>query len=97
MAAAWAERCHNGETADALHDTRCAGKSVTKLLAGIAIDRGLIHSIDDPVSRYWPEAAPGAISLTSENTGICEAIFATENGIAASWLDSMAEKVPRLK
>ncbi|MDV6330966.1 serine hydrolase [Asticcacaulis sp. 201] len=51
-----AERYYNGETPDALHDIRSAGKSITSLLVGIAIDRKAIHGIDDPVSLYWPEA-----------------------------------------
>lgn len=56
-----AERYYNGETADTLHDIRSAGKSVTSLLVGIAIDQGKIRSIDDPVSQYWPEANGSAI------------------------------------
>lgn len=56
-----AERYYNGETADALHDIRSAGKSVTSLLFGIALDRGLIRSTRDPVARYWPEAKGSAI------------------------------------
>ncbi|NIJ18417.1 CubicO group peptidase (beta-lactamase class C family) [Sphingomonas naasensis] len=56
-----AERYYNGETPDALHDIRSAGKSVTALLVGIAHDRGLIRSIDDSVADYWPEARGSAI------------------------------------
>ena len=56
-----AERNGNGETADALLDIRSAGKSVTSLPTGIAFDRGRRHSIDNPVARYWSEAARGAI------------------------------------
>ena len=37
-----AERYFNGETPETLHDVRSAGKSVTALLATIAVDRGLI-------------------------------------------------------
>lgn len=55
------ERYYNGETSDTLHDIRSAGKSVTSLLLGIAIDRGRIGSVDDPVQRYWPEAKGSAI------------------------------------
>lgn len=51
-----AERAYFGADLDALHDMRSAGKSVTSLLAGAAVDRGLIRSVADPVSRYWPEA-----------------------------------------
>ena len=56
-----AERYYNGETANTLHDIRSAGKSVTSLLVGIAIDRGKINGVGDTVSTYWPEAKGSAI------------------------------------
>lgn len=56
-----AERYYNGATAQELHDIRSAGKSITALLVGIAIDRGRIGSVDDPVARYWTEAKGSAI------------------------------------
>ncbi len=56
-----AERYYNGEAPDTLHDIRSAGKSVTALLVGIAIDRGKINGVDDVVSTYWPEARGSAI------------------------------------
>lgn len=56
-----AERYFNGQTSETLHDVRSAGKSVTGLLATIAVDRGLISSLSDPVQIYWPEATGSAI------------------------------------
>lgn len=56
-----AERYYNGAGPDELHDIRSAGKSVTALLVGVAVDRGAIRSLDDPVSRYWTAAAGSAI------------------------------------
>lgn len=56
-----AEHYFNGETADSLHDIRSAGKSVTALAVGIAIDRGKIHSVDDRVDTYLPELKGSAI------------------------------------
>jgi CubicO group peptidase (beta-lactamase class C family) len=56
-----AERYFNGESPDALHDMRSAGKSVTSLLVGSALDRGFIHSLEDSVERYLPEARGSAI------------------------------------
>lgn len=60
-----AERYYNGETANNLHDIRSAGKSVTALLVGIAIDRGKIRSVDDTVATYWSEARGSAIGDVS--------------------------------
>lgn len=56
-----AERYFNGERPDTLHDIRSAGKSVTALLAGIAIDRGMILGEDDTLARHWPRAADSAV------------------------------------
>jgi CubicO group peptidase (beta-lactamase class C family) len=56
-----AERYYNGETAGTLHDIRSAGKSITALLVGIAIDQGRIHGVDDKVATYWPETGGSAI------------------------------------
>jgi CubicO group peptidase (beta-lactamase class C family) len=45
----------NGYTADSLHDSRSSFKSVTSLLLGIAIDKGLIKNVDQPVYTFFPE------------------------------------------
>ncbi len=60
-----AERYYNGTTSDSMIDIRSAGKSITALLAGIAIDQGRIRSVDDPVSAYWPEASRSAFGDVS--------------------------------
>lgn len=60
-----AERYYNDETAATLHDIRSAGKSITSLLVGIAMDRGLIKTVNDPVAAYWPEAGGKAIGDVS--------------------------------
>ena len=48
------EQYFNGDSATSLHDIRSATKSVTSLLMGIAIRKGLVHSVDDPISLYLP-------------------------------------------
>lgn len=66
-----AERYFNGSDSQTLVDVRSAGKSVTSLIFGIALDRGAIESLDDPVENYWPEAeghAIGSVRLTDVMT-----------------------------
>ncbi|WNJ88929.1 serine hydrolase [Bosea sp. 685] len=41
--------------ADTLHDVKSVSKSVASLAVGIAIDRGLIRSIDEPIFSFFPE------------------------------------------
>jgi CubicO group peptidase (beta-lactamase class C family) len=48
------EHYFNGDSADTLHDIRSATKSLTSLLIGIAIQRGLVHSVDDSIALYLP-------------------------------------------
>lgn len=44
----------NGFTAETLHDTRSSFKSVTAILIGIALDRGLITGVDQAVLPLFP-------------------------------------------
>ena len=45
----------NGYAADSLHDSRSSFKSVTSLLLGIAIDKGIIKNVNQPVYTFFPE------------------------------------------
>lgn len=49
------ERYFNGADRRTLHNTRSATKSVTAMLVGAAIDRGLIAGVDAPVYGFFPE------------------------------------------
>jgi len=42
---------------DRVHHLASTTKSVTSLLVGIAIDRGFIHGVEDPISQYLPDYA----------------------------------------
>lgn len=46
------EHYFNGDDASTLHDIRSATKSITSLLMGIAIERGLVGTVEDPISLY---------------------------------------------
>jgi CubicO group peptidase (beta-lactamase class C family) len=41
--------------ADKLHDMKSVSKSVASLALGIAIDQGLIRSVDEPIFSFFPE------------------------------------------
>ena len=60
-----AERYFNGERADSLHDIRSAGKSITSLLVGIAIDRGAIAGVGVPLAAILPAAQTSAVAGAS--------------------------------
>jgi CubicO group peptidase (beta-lactamase class C family) len=49
------ERYFNGDSVDTLHDIRSATKSVTSLLMGITVQKGLVHSVNDSIALYLPD------------------------------------------
>ena len=48
------EAYFNGDSAGTLHDIRSATKSITATLMGVAIQTGLVHSVDDSIALYLP-------------------------------------------
>jgi len=48
------EHYFNGDSVDSLHDIRSATKSITSLLVGISINKGLVHSVNDSIAPYLP-------------------------------------------
>lgn len=52
------EEYFNGHAWDKPHDLRSTTKSIRSLLVGIAIDRGLIDDINDPISKYLKSPVP---------------------------------------
>ena len=51
------ERYYNGARAGGLANVKSVSKSVISALVGIAISRGFIKSVDEPIVRYFPELA----------------------------------------
>jgi CubicO group peptidase (beta-lactamase class C family) len=61
------ERYFGGATRESLQTSFSAAKSFVSTLVGIAIDAGLIGSVDDPITEYLPELAardPGFRQIT---------------------------------
>jgi CubicO group peptidase (beta-lactamase class C family) len=71
------------------HDVRSVSKSVTSLLIGIAIDRKLIASVDEPVVKFFPEHAAvksaGWDGITIRNLLTMSSGLAWEENLA--WTD----------
>ncbi len=49
------EQYFNGWNKDSVHDSRSAFKSITSLLTGIAVDKGLIKDVNQKVYAFFPE------------------------------------------
>ncbi len=52
------EAYFGGYTMDSLHDIRSAFQSITSLLAGIALDKGYLESVDVPLLQFFPDFTP---------------------------------------
>ncbi len=52
------EEYFNEYVANQPHDLRSVTKSIKSILLGIAIDKGFIDRIDDPISKYLKDKAP---------------------------------------
>jgi CubicO group peptidase (beta-lactamase class C family) len=51
------ERYFNGRRATSLSNIKSASKSIISALVGLAIDRGHIKDVDEPIARFFPELA----------------------------------------
>jgi len=49
------EKCIGEMTTSSIAAVFSVSKSITSLLCGIAVEEGYISSVDDPVTKYWPE------------------------------------------
>ncbi|GAP17898.1 serine hydrolase domain-containing protein, partial [Levilinea saccharolytica] len=54
------ERYYKGLTADSLHEVASITKSITSALIGIALHRGDLQSLEQPIAPFFPEEAAAA-------------------------------------
>jgi len=52
------EKYFDGSDASALRNTRSATKTVTGMLVGLAIEKGLLSGVDAPILPFFPEKQP---------------------------------------
>ena len=57
------EQYWGGYNKDTLHDMRSATKSITSLMTGIAIDKGMLSGVDEPIRKHLGAAYPAAPGL----------------------------------
>ncbi|MEQ6119771.1 serine hydrolase [Reichenbachiella sp. MALMAid0571] len=52
------EEYFGGNSVEVSHDLRSVTKSIISILMGIAIDKGFVGSVDDPISKYIEKPGP---------------------------------------
>ena len=70
--------------ADTLHDMKSVSKSVASLAFGIAIDRGLIRSVNEPIFSFFPELSD---LRTPEKDGL-QLLHALTMSVGLKWVEA---------
>ena len=70
--------------ADTLHDMKSASKSVASLAVGIAIDRGLIRSVNEPIFSFFPELS----DLRSPEKDRIQLVHALTMSMGLEWVEA---------
>ena len=71
--------------ADSLHNIKSATKSVASLALGIAIDRGLIRSINQPIFSFFPELS----DLRSPEKERIQLVHALTMTMGLKWVEAI--------
>lgn len=79
------EMYFNGDGPDTLHDMRSAGKSITSMLAGIALDRHLIANVDETLGHLVPR-----LNGTPAGGTTLRACLTMRTGLDADDVDSLS-------
>lgn len=70
--------------ADMLHDMKSASKSVASLAIGIAIDRGLMRSVNEPIFSFFPELS----DLRSPEKDRIQLVHALTMSMGLQWVEA---------
>ena len=70
--------------ADTLHDMKSVSKSVASLALGIAIDRGLIRSVNEPIFSFFPELS----DLRSPEKERIQLLHALTMSMGLEWVEA---------
>ena len=70
--------------ADTLHDMKSVSKSVASLAVGIAIDRGLIGSVNEPIFSFFPELS----DLRSPEKESIQLVHALTMSMGLKWVEA---------
>ena len=70
--------------ANTLHDMKSVSKSVASLAVGIAIDRGLIGSVNDPIFSFFPELS----DLRSPEKDRIQLLHALTMSMGLEWVEA---------
>jgi CubicO group peptidase (beta-lactamase class C family) len=71
--------------ADTLHNIKSATKSVASLALGIAIDRGLIRSVNEPIFSFFPELS----DLRSPEKDRIQLVHALTMTMGLKWVEAV--------
>jgi CubicO group peptidase (beta-lactamase class C family) len=73
--------------ADTLHNIKSVTKSVSSLVLGIAIDRGLIRSVDEPIFSFFPELS----DLRSPEKDRLRLVHALTMTVGLKWVEAVPD------
>jgi CubicO group peptidase (beta-lactamase class C family) len=73
--------------ADTLHNVKSVSKSVVSLAVGIAIDRGLIRSVNEPIFSFFPDLS----DLRSPEKDRIQLVHALTMSMGLQWVEAIPD------
>lgn len=85
------EEYFNGHSANKPHDLRSATKSIRSILMGIAIEKGFVDSVDDPISKYLKSPVPNKNFDARKNKITIRHLMTMSSGLDCNDWDKKSE------